>query len=93
MHVNVPAVAAFREKLEAIRQGEVAKGLARLPGASPETRAAIEDLGSAITDRIFHTTTARLGDSAQHPVGEWAPVLLELFELSGSNGAVASAPG
>lgn len=81
--MNGPAIAALREKFEAIRQGELARGLARLPGAPPETRAAIEVFSIAIVNRILHSTTAKMFESPQERGPAWAAVVSDLFDLTG----------
>src|SRR5260370_39986610 len=48
----IPTIVSLRERLEEIRAGEVRKALARLPAASPETRAAIEALSAGIVNKI-----------------------------------------
>ena len=81
----VPTIVSLREKLEAIRQGEVAKTLARLPDASPETRAAIEALSGAIVNKILHAPTVKLRESSRRGRGRrWAVMVSELFGLGGS---------
>src|SRR5881397_971169 len=46
----IPTIVSLRERLEIIRSGEVKRTLARLPGATPETREAIEALSTAIVN-------------------------------------------
>src|SRR5262245_13430107 len=59
----VPTIVSLRDKLEAIRRGEVAKALARLPGASDETRRVIEALSQAIVSKVLHAPIVKLKDS------------------------------
>jgi len=80
----LPTIVSLREKLESIRQGEVAKALTRLPDASPETRAAIEALSSAIVNKILHAPTVKLRESTRSGRGRrWALLVSELFGLGG----------
>jgi glutamyl-tRNA reductase len=84
----VPTIVSLREKIETIRQDEVAKALARLPAASPETRAAIETLSSAIVNKILHVPTVKLRESSRNGRGrQWAVLASELFGLGGTAGA------
>ncbi len=83
----VPTIVSLREKLETIRQGEVAKALARLPDASPDTRAAIEALSSAIVNKILHAPTVKLRETSRSGRGRrWAALVSELFSLGGRRG-------
>ncbi len=80
----VPTIVSLREKLEAIRQAEVAKALSRLPDASPETRAMIEALSAAIVNKVLHAPTVKLRESSRRGRGRrWALVVSELFGLGG----------
>jgi len=91
VRASVPVIVALREQLDVIRTGEVAKGLARLPHASPETRQAIEALSSAIMDQVLHTTTAKLREPPEDRGAGWASILSELFGLTGSRADTESA--
>lgn len=83
----LPTIVSLREKLEAVRQGEVAKALSRLPGATPETRAAIEALSSAIVNKILHAPTVKLRESSRSGHGRrWAVLVSELFGLGRRGG-------
>ncbi|MFQ5898185.1 MAG: glutamyl-tRNA reductase [Candidatus Methylomirabilia bacterium] len=78
----VPTIVSLREKLEAIRRGEVAKTLVRIPEAPPETRAAIEALSTAIVNKILHTPTVKLRDSSRSGrARRWTVLVSELFGL------------
>ncbi|MFQ5830274.1 MAG: glutamyl-tRNA reductase [Candidatus Methylomirabilia bacterium] len=80
----VPTIVSLREKLESIRQGEVAKALGRIPGASPETRETIEALSSAIVNKILHHPVVKLRDSSRRGrAGQWTRLVSELFGLEG----------
>ncbi len=78
----VPTIVSLRERLEAIRAGEVRKALARLPDASPETRDAIEALSTAIVNKILHAPITKLRESSRAGAGRsWTEMVHELFGL------------
>ncbi|MDI6857255.1 MAG: glutamyl-tRNA reductase [Dehalococcoidia bacterium] len=56
----LPTVAAIRKQAEAVRQAELARTFARLPGLSDEERARIEALSAAIVKKLLHRPIARL---------------------------------
>jgi glutamyl-tRNA reductase len=74
-----PVVAAFRDRVEAVRQAEVAR-LAR--GLDPVQREALERLSRGLVGKLLHEPTVRLKDAAGTPRGErLADALRELFDL------------
>jgi glutamyl-tRNA reductase len=78
----VPTIVSLRGRLEEIRVGEVRRTLARLPDASPETRAAIEALSSAIVNKILHAPITKLRESSRAGGGRsWGDLVHELFGL------------
>jgi glutamyl-tRNA reductase len=78
----VPTIVSLRERLEAIRQAEVAKALARLPDASAETRQTLEALSSAIVNKILHVPITKLRESSRSGHGKsWTAFVHELFGL------------
>ena len=56
----VPTIRSLRERVEEIRQEELARTLGRLKEASPETRAAVEALSASLVNKILHTPIQRL---------------------------------
>lgn len=77
-----PTIVSLREKVETIRQGEVARTLARLHDAAPETRAAIEALSCAIVNKILHAPTVKLHESSRNGASQrWTLLVSELFDL------------
>ncbi len=77
-----PTIVSLREKVETIRRGEVAKTLARLRDASPETRSAIEALSCAIANEILHAPTTKLHESSRNGASQrWVLLISELFGL------------
>jgi glutamyl-tRNA reductase len=78
----VPTIVSLRARLEEIRTGEVRKALARLPDASPETRATIEALSTAIVSKILHAPITKLRESSRAGAGRsWREAVHELFGL------------
>jgi glutamyl-tRNA reductase len=78
----IPTIVSLRERLEEIRAGEVRKTLARLPDASPETRAAIEALSAGIINKILHVPITKLRESSRAGAHRsWLALVHELFGL------------
>jgi glutamyl-tRNA reductase len=78
----IPTIVSLRERLEGIRAGEVRKALGRLPDASPETRAAMEALSTAIVNKILHAPITKLRESSRAGAGRsWTEFVHELFGL------------
>lgn len=83
----VPTIVSLKEKLEAIRRGELDKALARLPGASEETRLVLEALSQAIVNKVLHAPVVKLRDSSRDGHGRrWTEVVSEIFGLHRSTG-------
>src|SRR5437870_1587208 len=79
----IPTIVSLRERLEAIRTGEVKRTLARLPGATPETREAIEALSTAIVNKILHAPITKLRESSRAgSPRSWLELVHELFGLT-----------
>jgi glutamyl-tRNA reductase len=78
----IPTIVSLRERLEAIRAGEVKRTLARLPGATPETREALEAMSSAIVNKILHAPITKLRESSRAgSPRSWLELVHELFGL------------
>ena len=78
----IPTIVSLRGRLEEIRLGEVRRTLARLPDASPETRAAIEALSASIINKILHAPITKLRESSRAGSHRsWLEVVHELFGL------------
>jgi glutamyl-tRNA reductase len=78
----VPTIVSLRERLEAIRRGELDKALARLPGASEDTRQVLEALSQSIVNKVLHTPIEKLRDSSRAGHGRrWIEVISEVFGL------------
>jgi glutamyl-tRNA reductase len=78
----VPTICALREKVEAIRQAELARTLARLPELDERQRRLIEAMSTAITQKILNDPTLRLKELAGGPgAADAVAALRELFRL------------
>jgi glutamyl-tRNA reductase len=78
----IPTIVSLRERLEEISRGEVKKTLARLPDATPETRAAVEALAASIVNKVLHAPITKLRESSRAGSHRsWLEVVHELFGL------------
>jgi glutamyl-tRNA reductase len=78
----IPTIVSLRQRLEDIGRAEVRKTLARLPDASPETRAAIEAMSASIINKILHAPITKLRESSRAGSHRsWLEVVHELFAL------------
>jgi glutamyl-tRNA reductase len=78
----IPTIVSLRERLEAIRAGEVKRTLARLPGATAETREAVEAMSTAIVNKILHAPITKLRESSREgSPRSWLDLVHELFGL------------
>ncbi len=78
----VPTIVSLRARLEEIRLGEVRRALARLPDATPETRAALDALSTSIVNKILHAPITKLRESSRAGAGRsWLELVHELFGL------------
>ena len=78
----IPTIVSLRERLEEIGRGEVKKTLARLPDATPETRAALEALSASIVNKVLHAPITKLRESSRAGSHRsWLEVVHELFGL------------
>src|SRR4029450_2943238 len=83
----VPTIVSLKEKLEAIRRGELDKALARMPDADAETRAVLEALSQAIVNKVLHAPVVKLRDSSRDGHGRrWTEGVAEIFGLRRSTG-------
>lgn len=83
-HEVVPTIVSLRERLEAIRRGEVEKAYALLPDADAQTRRAIEAMSQAIVNKILHTPIVTLRERSRGGHGRsWTEMVHELFGLAG----------
>jgi glutamyl-tRNA reductase len=81
----VPTIVALREKVDAIREREVARHLAALGTVDPRQREAIERLTRAIVNKILHHPVTAL---RRHQAERGEPFYVEaarsLFQLGGA---------
>ena len=78
----IPTIVSLRARLEEIRLAEVKRTLARLPEATPETRAAIDALSSAMINKILHAPITKLRESSRAGAHRsWLALVHELFGL------------
>ncbi len=78
----VPTIVSLRERLEAIRRGEVEKALLNFPNADPQMRKAIDALSQSIVNKIVHTPIVKLRESSRSGRGRgWTEMVRELFGL------------
>ncbi len=78
----VPTIVSLKEKLEVIRQGELERALARLPGADEETRRVLDALSQSIVNKVLHAPVVKLRDSSRLGHGRrWTELISELFGL------------
>jgi glutamyl-tRNA reductase len=83
----VPTIVSLRDKLETMRRAEVERALARLPGASAETRQALEALSQALVNKVLHAPIVKLKDSSRAGHGRrWTETVSELFGLRRGGG-------
>lgn len=80
---QIPTIAAFREKLEAIRQKEIEKSLSgHLRGLSEKQKKAVEDMTAAMLKKILHGPISHLKRTTE---GEddalYVAALRKLFDL------------
>jgi len=89
----IPTIVSLRARLEEIRAGEVRKTLARLPGAGPETRAAIDALSTAMVNEILHAPITKLRELSRAGASRsWLERVHELFGLGRQGSGSGPAP-
>ncbi|GAB0058506.1 Glutamyl-tRNA reductase [Candidatus Magnetaquicoccaceae bacterium FCR-1] len=77
-----PVLTALREKLEGIRDQEVARTLASWPDISPDEQKRIEQLGRLLVNKILHAPLSRLRHLAAEPDGDlYVDAARQLFQL------------
>jgi len=90
-----PTIKALRARIGAVLQMELDKSLrGRLRGLDEEQRAALGAMLEAVTNRLLHQPTARLrelgGEGESETLEQYATILSELFELTGTEGGSSS---
>ncbi|MBV8160730.1 MAG: glutamyl-tRNA reductase [Acidimicrobiia bacterium] len=77
-----PTIAALRERVEALRVGELDRQRGRLEGLDPKQREAVEAVTRGVLAKLLHDPTVRLKDAAGTARGErLSDALRELFDL------------
>ncbi|MBF0212878.1 MAG: glutamyl-tRNA reductase [Magnetococcales bacterium] len=77
-----PVLTALREKLETIRDQEVARALNGWPGLTPEDQKRVEQLGRLMVNKILHAPLSRLKHLAAEPDGDlYVDAARQLFQL------------
>ncbi|MBI3600319.1 MAG: glutamyl-tRNA reductase [Nitrospinae bacterium] len=78
----VPTITALREKAEAIRQKELEEAFSKLGSVSDKERLVIDNLSSAIVNKLLHTPTMNLKKQIESTDGHWyIKVVRHLFDL------------
>ncbi|MBF0191494.1 MAG: glutamyl-tRNA reductase [Magnetococcales bacterium] len=77
-----PVLTALREKLETIRDQEVARAVGSWPDISPEEKKRVEQLGRLLVNKILHAPLSRLKHLAAEPDGDlYVDAARQLFQL------------
>jgi glutamyl-tRNA reductase len=78
-----PVIAALRHSFEEIRQAELARQASALGSLSPEQRASVDYLTTALINKLLHTPTVRLKEAlAQQASATPLELLCTLFDLA-----------
>jgi glutamyl-tRNA reductase len=81
----VPTIVALRDKAETIRRAELEKTLRSLKDVSPEERAALESLTTAIINKLLHAPITRLKDRNGETGALDVDATRRLFGLEGAD--------
>jgi glutamyl-tRNA reductase len=79
----VPTIVALRQKVEAIRRGELQKTLSSWKDLSDAEREALDSLTTAIVNKILHTPITRLKQKDQRTEAFYIDATRRLFDLEG----------
>ncbi len=81
----VPTIARLRGTVDGIREAELARLGGRLAALSPEQRNEVEQLTTAIVNKILHVPTVRMKELAAEPDAYvYVDALRRLFDLDGA---------
>ncbi len=76
------AIRLLKERADAIRQGELEWALPKLAGLSESERAVIEQFSARLVNKLLHTPTVRLRETAANGTGErLGDLVLQAFDL------------
>jgi glutamyl-tRNA reductase len=81
----VPTIVALRQKVEAIRRGELQKTFNSWKDLSESEREALDSLTSAIVNKILHTPITRLKQKDHRTEAFYVDATRRLFDLEGSD--------
>jgi glutamyl-tRNA reductase len=81
----VPTIVALREKVEAIRRGELEKTLNSLKDLSPREREALESMTAAIVNKILHVPITRLKQPDHRAEAFYVDATRRLFDLENAD--------
>ena len=77
----VPTIVALRDRMEAIRKGEVEKTLGGWHDAKPEVREALEAMTAAIVNKIMHAPITHLKHHDRKEAAFYAAAARKLFDI------------
>lgn len=78
----VPTIMALRKRAEAVQRVEIDRIMAKMGGLSPRQRELVEELASAITNKLLHGPLIALKAEAESPNGSlFAETTQRLFDL------------
>ncbi|HEX4020572.1 MAG TPA: glutamyl-tRNA reductase [Acidobacteriaceae bacterium] len=81
----VPAIVAFQQSLEELRQGELSRLSTRLVNLTPEQRQAVELLTRSLVNKIQHTPIQAIKRAAREGDRETLAMIQNLFDVSESD--------
>jgi len=84
----VPTITALRQRFDEIRRSEIEKSLSGgLKNLSPEQRASLEDMTTAMINKLLHAPIAQLkrrgDDDNDDEAALYLAALKKLFDLEG----------
>ena len=77
----VPTIVALREKMDAIRKGELEKTLATLRDLSPRDREILEAMTAAIVNKILHAPITHLKQHQREREAFYVAAARQLFDI------------
>ncbi|MGD9763503.1 MAG: glutamyl-tRNA reductase [Candidatus Binatia bacterium] len=81
----VPTIIALRDKVEAIRRGELQRTLGQLKELGPREREALEAMTTAMVNKILHSPIARLKQHDRRTEAFYIDAARRLFDLEDSD--------
>ena len=90
----VPTIASLRGTVDAIREAELVRLEGRFATLTAEQRGEVEQLTTAIVNKILHVPTVRLKElAAERDAYVYVEALRRLFDLDGAAAVPAGEPG